>query len=340
MATWNSNDIGFTKVTSQNSNGECVTILVTGGAGFIGSHLVERLLGLGHHVITFDNFDDFYSPSLKRSNIAEAAKHPHNTVIEGDIRDREVLSRCFRDAAIDTVIHLAARAGVRPSIANPRVYYDVNVMGTLTLLDVMHNANVRRLIFASSSSVYGNSPNVPFSEASSVDTPISPYAASKKAGELVCHTYHHLHNFDVFCLRFFTAYGPRQRPDMAIHQFVRKISNGEQITLYGDGSSMRDYTYVEDIVDGILQAVRRVRGYEIINLGESGTIGLKDLVELLQTQLGKKANIEWLPAQQGDVDRTCADISKAKRILGYAPRYSIEEGIRHFCEWYYDQERP
>lgn len=311
-----------------------MTILVTGGAGFIGSHLCERLIALGHRVICYDSFDGYYSPELKRKNIAGIMRHPGFALVEADIRDASALAQTFTVHKIDVVVHLAARAGVRPSILQPGLYYDVNLIGTLRLLEAMHAAGVKKLVFGSSSSVYGNSKRVPFSETDRVDNPISPYAASKKAGELLCHTYHHLHAFDVFCLRFFTAYGPRQRPDMAIHQFVRKILERQSITLFGDGNSRRDYTFVEDIVQGVEQAVNRVAGYEVINLGESSTIKLIDLIHLIETELDMKADIQWKPVQPGDVETTHADIGKARDILDYAPAVTITEGMQRFCRWF------
>lgn len=307
--------------------------LVAGGAGFIGSHLVDKLLAQNHKVICLDNFDTFYDPKIKRSNICRALAEKNYTLVEGDIRDSSLLNRCFKENKIDVVVHLAARAGVRPSIQQPELYYDVNVIGTLRLLEAMNMAGVRKLVFASSSSVYGNNPKVPFSESDPVDNPISPYAATKKAGELLCHTYHHLHGFDIFCLRFFTAYGPRQRPEMAIHKFAKNIIDGEPITMFGDGSTMRDYTFVQDIVQGIISSIQTVSGYEILNLGESNTISLANLIALLEEKLEKKAIVKQMPEQPGDVKLTNADISKAKRIIAYNPKTSIEEGISSFVQW-------
>jgi len=246
-----------------------MTILITGGAGFIGSNLSDRLLSLGHNVVCFDNFDDFYAREIKEANIANSMKNDRYRLVEGDITNRAALNPLFDKNKITMVVHLAAKAGVRPSILDPFAYYAVNVQGTLNLLDVMKKHDVKKLVFASSSSVYGNNPKVPFTESDSVDNPISPYAATKKAAELLCHTYHHLHGIDVFCLRFFTVYGPRQRPDLAINKFVSNILNGQPVEMYGDGSTARDYTYIDDIVDGILASIARVSGYEIINLGES-----------------------------------------------------------------------
>lgn len=309
-------------------------ILVTGGAGFIGSHLVEKLLSLGDEVVCFDNFDSFYDPQIKHRNIAQAKLSPHYTLIEGDVRNKGMLQSCFEKYKFDVVVHLAAKAGVRSSLQRPEEYYEVNITGTLNLLETMRKFSVKNMIFASSSSVYGNNVNSPFSETDNVDHPISPYAATKKAGELLCYTYHHLYDFSVFCLRFFTVYGPRQRPEMAIHTFVRNIIERNPITLYGNGNSMRDYTYVDDIVDGIVNSINRLKGYEVINLGESQTFKLLDLVHVIEEAVGQKAIIQWKPAQPGDVDKTFADITKAKHLLGYAPHVGIVEGVRQLVEWW------
>lgn len=311
-----------------------MNLLVTGGAGFIGSNLVDRLLNDGHTVVGIDNFDEYYDPSIKEQNILRARSNSRFALIRGDIRDTSTVEKCFVDVSIDAVIHLAARAGVRPSLLHPELYYDVNVIGTLRLLEVMKKRNVTRLIFGSSSSVYGNSNQIPFSETDSVDKPVSPYAASKKAGELLCYTYHDLYKYDAYCLRFFTVYGPRQRPEMAIHYFVKKILAGEQITLFGDGSSQRDYTFIDDILDGITKCLNNFRGYEIINLGESQTISLIDLITVIEDLTGKNALIDWKPMQPGDVARTYANITKAKTMLGYNPQYHVRDGIKKFIEWY------
>lgn len=308
-------------------------ILVTGGAGFIGSHLAARLLKLGHIVICLDNFDPFYPESIKIKNIAPIRSNKNFILIQRDIRDKQHLENCFKGNRIDLVIHLAAKAGVRPSIDDPLGYYDVNVNGTLILLEVMRTQNVRRLIFASSSSVYGNSPNVPFSETDCVDSTISPYAASKKAGEQICYTYHHLYDFDVFCLRFFTVYGPRQRPDLAINKFTDNIINNAPITVFGDGTSSRDYTYIDDIIDGIIGAVERLKGYEIINLGESRVITLNKMISTLENSLNKTATRNQLPFQEGDVITTYANIQKARILLDYSPKWEFEDGIRKFIQW-------
>jgi len=317
-----------------------MTILITGAAGFIGSTVVDRLLSEEHRIVAIDNFDDTYDPRLKENNIRQALKNGNFTLIRGDIRDENSLQKCFLNHGIDTVIHLAAKAGVRPSLRFPALYYDVNVMGTLRLLEAMRRFNVLNLIFGSSSSVYGNNNKVPFSESDPVDGPISPYAASKKAGELLAYTYHAVYGFNVSCLRFFTVYGPRQRPEMAIRHFVKKILDGEEIILYGDGTSVRDYTYIEDIVDGVRKSIDRLKGYEIINLGESQTVSLRDLISHIETIAGKKAVIRYEPMQAGDVRRTYADISKARKMLGYAPAYSIAEGLKKFVEWYKAENGP
>ena len=309
-------------------------ILITGAAGFIGSNLADDLLEKGFSVMGIDNFDPFYSREIKESNISAALKHRSFAFLEGDIRDAGFLDRCFSEFKPDTIVHLAAKAGVRPSIKDPASYFDVNVNGTLNLLEAMKRNSISRLLFASSSSVYGNNKKVPFAESDNVDFPVSPYAASKKAGELLCHTYNHLFNFDVFCLRFFTVYGPRQRCDLAINKFTKAILNGEPINLYGDGTTSRDYTHIKDIVQGIEKAMTNLQGFGIFNLGESDTISLSELVSLLEKNTGKKAQINYLPLQDGDVFQTFADISRSKRVLGYNPVVKIEDGIRNYVEWY------
>ncbi|MFH1756669.1 MAG: GDP-mannose 4,6-dehydratase [Pseudomonadota bacterium] len=316
-----------------------MNFLVTGGAGFIGSHLVERLLAEGHGVIGLDNFDDFYDPVWKRRNLTRALQNPRFRLVEGDLRDEGILEKIFQEENIEIVAHLAARAGVRPSIRNPLLYADVNIRGTLTLLEACKKHGVRRLVFASSSSVYGNNPKIPFAEADPVDNPISPYAATKKAGELICHTYHHLYGIDVACLRYFTVYGPRQRPEMAIHQFTRLIHQGKKVDLFGDGSSRRDYTYIDDAIAGTMGALIKEHGYEIYNIGESQTISLAELIQAIEQRMGKRARVEYLPAQPGDVERTYADIRKASERLGYRPQTKIQEGLDHFVRWYLDESR-
>jgi len=311
-----------------------MVILLTGGAGFIGSHLCDRLVGEGHRVACLDNFDDFYDPRVKRRNIREAIGRGEFELIEGDIRNNQLIARIFRRQSFDVVVHLAARAGVRPSIDYPKLYEEVNVQGTINLLDACREYGVKSFVFASSSSVYGGNSKVPFSEEDRVETPISPYGATKRAAELFCHTYHRLFDINVACLRYFTVYGPRQRPEMAIHKFTRLIDGNERVPMYGDGQSMRDYTYIDDIIDGTLGAIYANKGYEIYNLGESRTTRLSDLIRMLEEALGKRAIIEGLPEQPGDMPITYANIEKSRRKLGYAPRVSMEEGIGRFVEWY------
>ena len=314
-------------------NNKMKNYLVTGGAGFIGSHLIDTLLSEGNNVITIDNFDNFYSRDVKLKNISNALTFDTFQLVEGDIRDRKLLDDLFSNNYFDVVVHLAAKAGVRPSIEDPEGYYDVNINGTLNILEAMKAYDIKKMIFASSSSVYGNNEKVPFSESDVVDYPISPYAATKKSGELLCHTYHHLYDFKINCLRFFTVYGPRQRPDLAINKFTKKIINGETIQMFGDGTTKRDYTYIDDIIQGIKLAIDNLNDFEVFNLGESRTIMLKDLIGLIENEIGEKAKIEKLPLQPGDVEQTYADISKAKELLGYNPQYEIEEGIKNFIEW-------
>jgi len=316
-----------------------MTILVTGGAGFIGSHLVERLLAEGHRVICLDNFDPFYDPSLKRGNVAQALRDSKFRLIEGDLRDEGLIGKLFREEKIDTVAHLAARAGVRPSVQDPALYADVNIRGTIHLLEACRKNGVRRFVFASSSSIYGNNSRVPFSEEDPVNAPISPYAATKKAGELLCHTYHYLHGIDIACLRYFTVYGPRQRPEMAIHHFTRSIHEGKKISIFGDGNSLRDYTYIDDAIEGTLGALSKEHGYQIYNIGESQTIRLSRLIQAIEEQIGKKALIEHLPEQPGDVKSTYADIRKAREQLGYNPKTDIREGLARFVRWYLKEGR-
>lgn len=308
-------------------------ILVTGGAGFIGSNLIDQLLFLGHKVICLDNFDPFYDKKVKLENLADAYEHQNFVLIEGDIRNQADLEKCFSLQPIDLVIHLAAKAGVRPSIKDPKEYYDVNVAGTLNILEAMRNYGVKKFLFASSSSVYGNNRKTPFSESDSVDNPISPYAASKKSGELICHSYHHLYGFDIFCLRFFTVYGPRQRPDLAIHKFTNQILKNQSIEVYGDGSSARDYTYINDTVNGIIKASECLEGFDIFNLGESKVISLLEMIETIEKLLGKKAIKKFLPVQPGDVDITFADITKSKKMIGYDPQWNFEIGLKEFLKW-------
>lgn len=311
-----------------------MNILVTGAAGFIGSHVSECFIKKGDSVVGVDNFDDFYPAELKDSNIAELKKNNRFSFYKEDIRDTKALNEIFRQNDIEVVIHLAAKAGVRPSIESIEQYYDVNVNGTVFLLEAMKRNGVKKMIFASSSSIYGNNAKVPFSESDPVDNPISPYASTKKSGELLCHVYHHLYNFNITCLRFFTVYGPRQRPDLAIHKFARLIDEGLPVPFYGDGNTSRDYTYIADIVEGIDCAINRIGGYQIYNLGESNVITLNQLIKTIETNLGKKAIINRQPMQPGDVVKTYADISKAKAEIGYNPKYDFDTGIKEFVKWY------
>jgi UDP-glucuronate 4-epimerase len=313
------------------------TILVTGGAGFIGSSLCEQLVKYDFKVICLDNFNDFYNPLIKRKNIQWLLGQPNFELIEGDILCTDLLEMLFKTRSISKVIHLAARAGVRPSIKQPQLYEEVNIRGTINLLEMAKTFSVEQFIFGSSSSVYGNNKKVPFCEDDAVDNPISPYAATKRAGELLCYTYHKIYDINCTALRFFTVYGPRQRPEMAIHKFTRLIDSGKPIELYGDGSSSRDYTYISDIIDGIESCLDKKLGFEIINLGDSNPIKLIKLVRLIEGARGKKADIKWMPHQQGDVDTTYADVTKAKNILNYSPRMRIEEGISEFVKWYVKQ---
>ncbi|MEJ2320681.1 MAG: GDP-mannose 4,6-dehydratase [Gemmatimonadales bacterium] len=312
-------------------------ILVTGAAGFIGSHLVERLLAGGATVLGLDCFDDFYDPAVKRQNLSWAMERPEFRLIEGDIRDEDLLGRAIPES-VECIVHLAARPGVRPSIEQPLLYQDVNVRGTQVLLEYAREMEVGRFVFGSSSSVYGNSSEVPFSEDDFAGRPISPYAATKRQGELLCHAYHHLFGLGIMALRFFTVYGPRQRPDLAIHRFTRLLSEGKSIQQYGAGTTSRDYTYVDDIVQGIVGAIRYLEdvpdAYEIVNLGESETVELSELIGLIADELGVTPEIERLPPQPGDVEQTFADVSKARRLLAYDPRVGIEEGIARFVRWY------
>jgi UDP-glucuronate 4-epimerase len=312
-----------------------MNFLVTGGAGFIGSHVCERLLREGHAVWAFDDLNDFYSPAIKEQNLREIESlgRPFRFV-KGDLTDRGAVEDLIHRAKFDQIIHLAARAGVRPSLAEPALYQRVNVEGTVNLLEAARQNDVQKLIVASSSSVYGVNSKVPFSENDPIFSAISPYAASKLACEALGHVYHHVYGMDIVILRFFTVYGPRQRPDLAIHKFARLISAGKPIPVFGDGSSARDYTYVTDTLEGIMACTKKTFGFEIFNLGESQTVTLKRLVELLESALNRKAIIERKPSQPGDVPITYADISKAKAKLGYAPTVQIEQGIPRFVEWF------
>jgi len=308
-------------------------ILVTGGAGFIGSHLVERLLSLGHDIAILDDFNDFYDPQIKRQNIAAVAKDV--AIHHLDLRDSGAVRNLFHREKFEAIAHLAARAGVRPSIQNPQLYYDTNVDGTLHLLDAARVTGVERFIFASSSSVYGNSKSVPFSEDRQLIQTLSPYGATKIAGEFLCSTYSHLYGMRVVALRYFTVYGPRQRPDLAIHQFTRRIHAGKPIDQFGDGTTRRDYTYIDDIIQGTIAALKYDGPmFDIFNLGENETIQLRDLIAGIENALGEKAKINRLPEQPGDMPVTYADISKARELLGYNPSTRLSDGLPRFIEWF------
>jgi UDP-glucuronate 4-epimerase len=308
-------------------------ILVTGGAGFIGSHLVERLLEVGHTVVILDDFNDFYDPQIKQANIAGFAKDV--TIHHVDLRDGASVRNLFHRQKFEVIVHLAARAGVRPSIQYPQLYYDTNVSGTLHLLEAAHVTGVERFIFASSSSIYGTSKAVPFSEDQHLIQTLSPYAATKIAGEFLCSTYSHLYQLRVVALRYFTVYGPRQRPDLAIHQFIRRIHAGQPIEQFGDGTTRRDYTYIDDVIQGTIAALQYEGPlFDIFNLGESETIQLKDLIVAIEKALRKKAKINQLPEQPGDMPLTCADISKARKLLDYRPTTRLNQGLPRFVEWF------
>jgi len=315
-------------------------ILVTGGAGFIGSHLVDQLLSEGDWQVTVvDDFNDFYDPAIKRANAARGSKNLNYRLVEADIRDKPALAAVFEQAKFQCIVHLAARAGVRPSLDQPQLYAETNINGTLNLLELAREHGTRPFVFGSSSSVYGINAKVPFSEDDPIRQPISPYAATKGAGELLCHTYSHLYGIRCVCLRFFTVYGPRQRPDLAIHKFARLISEGKPIPVFGDGTTRRDYTYVDDIIAGVRASIDYAGDegkspYEVINLGESRTVELRELISLLERELDLNAVIDRQPLQAGDVPQTFADISKAREVLGYNPQTQIEDGIKRFVEWF------
>ena len=314
------------------------TYLITGGAGFIGSHLTEKLLNTGNKVIVIDNFNQFYNPKIKENNIKEYINNPNYRLEKVDIRDKKEVDRVFQNNKIDNVMHLAAMAGVRPSIENPILYQEVNCLGSQNILEAMKENQVKNLVFASSSSVYGNTKTVPFKETDIVDYAISPYAATKKANEVMCHVYHKLYNFNVIMLRFFTVYGERQRPDLAINKFTRYIMEGKPIPVFGDGTTSRDYTYIRDIIEGIYKSLQYVENhanvYEILNIGESEPITLNQMIETIEEVVEKKAIINRLPVQPGDVNRTYADITKARKLIGYNPQTTFKEGIQNFVKWY------
>ena len=334
--------------------------LVTGGSGFIGSHLVEHLLKNGHSVINIDNYDDFYDYKIKIKNTLESVgvkaafpfqdkendiqkvtkdtKAENYTLYYQDIRDKGSLTEIFKNHKIDLIIHLAALAGVRPSIERPLEYEAVNILGTMNIWELCKEFGIKKFVCASSSSVYGNNEKIPFSETDNVDRPISPYAATKKSGEILGHVYHHLYDIDMIQLRFFTVYGPRQRPDLAIHKFTKLISENQEIPFYGDGSTARDYTYIDDIIDGVVKSIKYLENhgktYEIVNLGESEVVTLNEMVSTIENTLGQKALKKNLPMQPGDVLKTNADIQKARSLLGYDPTTNFQNGIKKFVEWF------
>lgn len=308
-------------------------ILVTGGAGFIGSSLVKFLLDESHHVVVIDNFDDYYPRVLKERNIESFKNNRSFEIFEGDIVDRDFLQGVFNKNNFDVVVHLAAKAGVRPSLEDPIGYSQVNIVGTLNILEELKDKDIKNFIFASSSSVYGNNDKVPFNENDIVDSQISPYAFTKKSGELICRSYSHLYKIPTTCLRFFTVYGPKQRPDLAIRKFMSKVLNNETIELYGDGTTSRDYTYVNDIVDGINKCINTPFNFEIFNLGNSNPIKLKDLVEKIESAMGIKADKVWKDMQKGDVERTYADTSKARELLGWSPKIKLDDGLSKMANW-------
>ncbi|MBI1379664.1 MAG: NAD-dependent epimerase/dehydratase family protein [Planctomycetaceae bacterium] len=311
-------------------------ILLTGGAGFIGSHVSEHLLARGDDLVVLDNFNSFYDPALKRRN---AARLGRARLVEGDIRDAALIERLFQEGDFDAVVHLAAMAGVRPSLLDPLYYEDVNVRGTLLILEQLKRRPKTRFVFASSSSVYGSNERVPFREDDDIHRPVSPYAATKRAGELHCFTYHHLYGIPISALRFFTVYGPRQRPEMAIHKFVRAVFEGKAIPMYGDGSTRRDYTYIDDIVDGVVRSLDRCAGYEIYNLGESQTTSLAELIQLVGEVCGIEPIVDRQPMQPGDVEITYADVSKARSKLGYDPHTTVRDGLERFVAWYREENQ-
>ncbi|MCI8641831.1 MAG: SDR family NAD(P)-dependent oxidoreductase [Clostridia bacterium] len=318
------------------------TYFITGGAGFIGSSLSERLIKEGNKVITIDNFCDFYNPNIKETNIKELNQSENFKIYRKDIRDRQAIKEIFDENNIDIIMHLAAMAGVRPSIENPVLYQEVNCMGTQNILEEMKAHNIKNLVMASSSSVYGNCKQVPFREDMVVDFAISPYAATKKANEVMTHVYHKLFNINVMMLRFFTVYGPKQRPDLAINKFTRFMLEGQEIPMFGDGTTSRDYTYIDDIVNGIIKScnycMQNKDVYEILNIGNSSPISLKDMILTIGQALGVEPKIKQLPMQPGDVERTYADISKAKKLIGYNPKVSFKTGINNFVNWYKENQ--
>ncbi len=324
----------FDKISATVVKFSIMKILVTGGAGFIGSNLCGRLLRENHQVVCFDNFNSYYSPDIKKQNIAAFQNNPNFTCVIEDLTNHNALEKVFIENHIDAVIHLAAKAGVRASLDDPEGFTVNNIVGTFHLLEVCKRYKVKNFIFASSSSIYGNNKKVPFSETDNVDYPISPYAATKKANELFCFNYHYLYNLNMVCLRFFSVYGPNNRPDMAHFTMVSDIVNGRPIKKYGDGSSRRDYTYIDDVVEGIIACLDKSFGFEIINLGGSDAITLNQMIATLEGAIGKKAIINEMPMPSGDVDQTFADIEKAKRLLGWEPKTKYVDGVKKLVAWY------
>ena len=318
------------------------TYFVTGGAGFIGSTLSQKLIEQGNKVVAIDNFCEFYNPNIKENNVKQLLQNENFKLYRGDIRDRQAIKKIFDENKIDIVMHLAAMAGVRPSIENPILYQEVNCMGTQNILEEMKEHEIKNGVFASSSSVYGNCKEVPFREDMVVDFAISPYAATKKANEVMAHVYHKLFNMNIIMLRFFTVYGPKQRPDLAINKFTRLMLEGKEIPMFGDGTTSRDYTYIDDIVDGIIKSCQYCMDnkevYEILNIGNSSPTTLKEMINTIGQALGIEPKIKQLPMQPGDVDRTYADISKAKKLIGYEPKTTFKQGIENFVKWYKENE--
>ena len=314
-------------------------ILVTGGAGFIGSHVTRRLLDRGDRVVCIDNFNDFYSPKIKELNVEPFLKYPNYKLYRGSILDYNFLKKLFEDEKINRVFHAAARAGIRPSIEDPFIYEEVNVRGTLNLLYLSKDYNIKNFVLVSSSSVYGGNTKIPFSEEDNVDHPISPYAASKKAAEVMAYTYHHLFGLNINVIRPFTVYGPSGRPDMAPFLFTKWIDEGHKVKRFGNGTTKRDYTYIDDLVEGVIAAIDNVFGYEIFNIGNSSTINLNRLISIIEKELGTKAKIKEYPPVPGDVPITYADISKAKKMLSYNPKTKIEEGMENFIKWYLEHKQ-
>ena len=308
-------------------------LFITGGAWFIGSHLADRRLSQGDSVTVLDDFNDYYDPTRKRQNVAGHLGNPRYRLVEGDIRDRALVFRVFEAGSFDAVVHLAARAGVRPSLKDPVLYEEVNCVASLHLLDAAVRFGKPKFVFASSSSVYGVNSKLPFAEDDPIEKPVSPYATTKRSGELLVFNYHHLYGLDAFCLRFFTVYGPRQRPEMAIARFTEAIEEGRPFPFHGDGTSRRDYTYIDDILDGVEASIERCRDFEIVNLGGANPITLSELVAKIEAATGKTAKVDRLPDQPGDVPATFADVRKAKRLLDFEPRVSIEEGLRRYVTW-------